>query len=71
MNRQRKWQLRKKEEKRCQICGDEVYMDSKLCERHLKAARERQRMRGGYNEWRSGGRGRPPKGAKKEVERLD
>jgi hypothetical protein len=68
MKRQRKWQLKKREEGCCELCGEKVYLDSVLCERHLKMARERQRNKKGYNEWKPGGRGRPPKGLKKGLE---
>jgi hypothetical protein len=71
MNRQRRWQLKQRSENLCEICGDAVYLDSSLCERHLKSARERQRNKKGCNEWKPGGRGRPPKGAKKDIEVLD
>jgi hypothetical protein len=44
ISRQRKFQLRMKREKRCQICGEPLVMGSR-CMKHLVASRERARKR--------------------------
>lgn len=44
ISRQRKFQLRMKREKRCQICAEPIGMGSR-CVKHLVANRERARKR--------------------------
>lgn len=43
MTRQRAWQLKMKEQKRCTICGKPA--KKTLCDRHLKKARDRSEAR--------------------------
>jgi len=60
ISHQRRWQIRKTSEDRCQICGEETNLYKLVCDRHSEANRRRTRARLGYNEWKPGSRGRPP-----------
>ena len=60
VSRQREWQIRKREEGRCMICGKESFAPHGLCKKHLKVQRERNRAVTGCDPWKPGGRGRIP-----------
>ena len=59
LSRQRKWQLKKKAEGLCQNCGKpaEKGIWCKACGRKKK---EENRLKRGFKQWVSGGKGRPP-----------
>lgn len=61
LSRQRKWQLRKRRDKKCLTCGVPVFADSLWCARHLELRGEYTRRLCGWNPWQPGKRGRPPK----------
>lgn len=60
ISRQRKWQLKMKEEGRCQQCGQPENHYSIHCDSCRKKKRIFQRKWRGYKPWKPGKPGRPP-----------
>jgi hypothetical protein len=60
ISKQRKWQLRKFRDGKCQICGDGVIrFGSWLCKAHLLSHRKYERATKGWKPRTKNGKGRP------------
>jgi len=67
ISRQRKYQLRKLKNGKCQICGKQLSRFSATrCDKHHEYSRVHTRLKMGYKPWVEGGVGRPPT-CKKEI----
>lgn len=66
VSRQRRWQIRQQESGNCPQCGEKKDADLRLCLRCTKNRAERMRKKGGFSEWKPGGKGRPPAWSKLE-----
>ena len=59
VSRERRRQLRNRKRGLCR-CGQEIESGLSCCLKCLERSRSLMRRRGGYKEWKEGGRGRPP-----------
>lgn len=60
LSRQRRYQLRKRKEQKCQQCGASPLFTKDHCERCVERRRAAARKKTGCRPWVKGGRGRPP-----------
>ena len=60
MTRQRRWQLARKAEGVCEVCGKGPLLTSVKCKYCAEKKTDLQRKRLGFEPWHPGGPGRPP-----------
>ena len=62
MSKQTEREKIRKDNGLCKNCDNQLNLYTYLCDDCMTIHRERVRLRNGYNKWKAGGVGRPPRG---------